>query len=64
MTHAEPDAALLANAAMKGGVFDWEDALRLCDLLSEDEIAIRYRAGLCRKQPHAAHPRGQSQRDL
>ncbi|MGI9408957.1 MAG: acyl-CoA dehydrogenase [Hyphomicrobiaceae bacterium] len=41
MTYAEPDAAVLANAAMKGGVFNWEDALCLNDLLSDDEIAIR-----------------------
>ncbi|MGI9480303.1 MAG: acyl-CoA dehydrogenase [Hyphomicrobiaceae bacterium] len=41
MTHAEPDAIVLANAAMKGGAFNWEDPLCLNELLSEDEIAIR-----------------------
>ena len=41
MSYAEPDATVLANAAMKGGVYDWQDALRLSDFLSDDEIAIR-----------------------
>ena len=41
MTYAEPEASVLARAAMKGGVFNWEDALCLNELLSEDEIAIR-----------------------
>lgn len=41
MRHAEPDPDVLAIAAMKGARYDWEDALRLDDLLADDEIAIR-----------------------
>lgn len=41
MSYVTPDPAVLADAAMKGGVFNWEDPLRLDDLLTEDEIAIR-----------------------
>ncbi len=41
MSYVEPDASVLASAAMKGGSFNWEDALCLNELLSEDEIAIR-----------------------
>jgi glutaryl-CoA dehydrogenase len=41
MTSNEPDPAVLANAAMKGGHYNWEDALCLDDLLTEDELAIR-----------------------
>lgn len=41
MTHAEPDASVLANAAMQGGTFSWEDPLCLNAFLSDDEIAIQ-----------------------
>ena len=41
MSYVEPDASVLASAAMKGGTFNWEDALCLNEFLSEDEIAIR-----------------------
>ena len=41
MTSNDPDPTVLANAAMKGGHYNWEDALCLDDLLTEDELAIR-----------------------
>lgn len=41
MSYTEPDASVLARAAMKGGTFNWEDALCLNEFLTEDEIAIR-----------------------
>jgi glutaryl-CoA dehydrogenase len=41
MSYAEPDPVVLANAAMNGGQYNWQDALCLDDLLTEDEIAIR-----------------------
>lgn len=41
MSYAEPDPAVLAKAAMNGGQYNWQDALCLDDLLTEDEIAIR-----------------------
>ncbi len=41
MSHAAPDPAVLARAAMKGAAFDWADALRLDDLLTDEERAVR-----------------------
>ena len=41
MSYDEPSASVLASAAMKGGAYDWQDALRLSDFLTDDEIAIR-----------------------
>ena len=41
MSHAEPEADALRSAAMQGIPFNWEDPLRLDDLLTPDEILIR-----------------------
>lgn len=41
MTNAEPDREALRKAGMQGVAFDWQDPLRLDDLLTADEIMIR-----------------------
>jgi glutaryl-CoA dehydrogenase len=41
MTHPVPPADLLAKAGMRNVPFDWEDPLRLDDLLSDEERMIR-----------------------
>lgn len=41
MPHDIPDPQTIRNASMKGVPFDWEDALRLDDLLTPEEVMIR-----------------------
>ena len=41
VSHPEPTPEALQRASMHGAQFDWQDALRLDDLLTPDEIAIR-----------------------
>ena len=41
VSHAEPSAEQLRKASMIGGHFDWQDPLRLDDLLTEEERMVR-----------------------